>query len=196
MTCRTRRLVFLALLVVLVAFPIEALLVRVFWGERIGVASAERWVAVHAQSLPSSVVDVKALPFEYRKAVMAALPPASRAQLWQAHIDEYLQREALTIEQAEVLLAFRQVMIAENLTRPLSPDVREQVNGLSQRAKSAFDVNQFTEIFLQFGPKRVVASASAASLLTLMHLKPSYTQKKWIARARQRITAAAAISTL
>jgi hypothetical protein len=155
MTPRTRRLVAVAVVSLGVFTPIDLLLWNSLRGEQVQ-ASAEAWFRLHAQSLPQSMVDLKALPFTYRRRVLAVLPPATRALLWQEHLLAYQSAHRdLTQEQNSTLSDAIEFCVPDHFAGNLAPDAVARLTNIEARATEQFVPEVLVPLFYRFGSEPV-----------------------------------------
>lgn len=90
MSPKTRRRVFVSLLLVSLTLPAEVVLLKALQAPNDKVA-AEQWVGdLDSASLASAAKSIQSYSLPYRRAIMGALTPAARADVWRGHIDQYL----------------------------------------------------------------------------------------------------------
>lgn len=81
---------------------IAALAIPVTADRRPECKQAADWVQAHKSALPKTLAEVAAFPTAYRHAIVNALPPETRADLWRARLTEVLSR-SLTDAQRDVV---------------------------------------------------------------------------------------------
>ena len=141
-----RRMMWLMVAVALFA-PAEVMVLPVAWSPT-SFWEPQTWVTLHAESLPQSVIDIKAFPRLYRKAIVRSFPVEYQARLWREHLAGYIP-EANPVQ--------RQVLLdAIDLCGPqlflAAPELEAVVNSLRDRTAAAFSRRQAAEIFESFGP--------------------------------------------
>jgi hypothetical protein len=60
----------------------------------IGPEAIRAWVRRHADDLPETLPELSRLPIPFRRAVVAAVAPAVRLSLWEAHLASFLEEES------------------------------------------------------------------------------------------------------
>jgi hypothetical protein len=91
MTPQTRRRVIVALFAIALTFPVEAVLVRAVSTD--ADQSIRQWVGSLSDTDLQAAADViQDYPFAYRRAIMQALSPEQRSNVWRLHIQEYRDR--------------------------------------------------------------------------------------------------------
>jgi hypothetical protein len=87
---KTKRRVFVSVLMVAMMLPAEVVLLKALQTPNDKVAANE-WVAdLDGQSIDSAASSIQSYSLPYRRAIMGALSPARRASVWRRHIDQYL----------------------------------------------------------------------------------------------------------
>jgi hypothetical protein len=87
---KTRRRVFLSVLMVALMLPAEVVLLKALQAPNDKVA-ADQWVAeLDGAALEDAAKAIQSYSVPYRRAIMGALSPAERASVWRDHIDQYV----------------------------------------------------------------------------------------------------------
>jgi hypothetical protein len=87
---KTKRRVFVSVLMVAMMLPAEVVLLKALQASNDKVA-ADQWVAdLDGTSLDSAAGSIQSYSLPYRRAIMGALNPAQRAKVWRGHIDQYI----------------------------------------------------------------------------------------------------------
>jgi hypothetical protein len=87
MSPRTRRRVFLSVLVVALTLPVETLFLQT-----LAKTSVQQWAdGLSSDQVAADVSGIEQFPFAYRRALMARLPATAQARVWQNHINAYIQ---------------------------------------------------------------------------------------------------------
>ena len=90
MSPKTKRRVFLSLLMVALTLPAEVVLLKALQAPNEKVA-AEQWVAeLDRAALGNAAKSIQSYSIPYRRAIMGALSPAERAAVWRDHIEQYV----------------------------------------------------------------------------------------------------------
>jgi hypothetical protein len=124
------------------------------------------WASVHASELPQSVIDIKAFPVAYRRAIIRALPVETQASLWRDHLASYLNdAAALTAAQKELVAEAMAFCTPDGFAR--RAELKPVVKDLEEKAKVEFSGSMLTEIFVSFGPQRPVQVTRQVSALRI-----------------------------
>jgi hypothetical protein len=90
MSVTVRRRLLFALVVLALTIPAESVLLRALAATSTTDAATQFASSLSYSSLTAAASQIESYPFAYRRAIMAALPPAVRAVVWQAHIAAYI----------------------------------------------------------------------------------------------------------
>jgi len=87
---KTKRRVFVSVLMVALTLPAEVVLLKAMQSPNDKVA-ADQWVAdLDVASLDAAAKSIQSYSVPYRRAIMGALSPDARAGVWRDHIDQYI----------------------------------------------------------------------------------------------------------
>ncbi len=164
MTARTRRFVFLSVLVVALTLPVEAVLLLAVQSTDT-TTDAQLWASSLDRSALASAADqIEQYPFVYRRAIMTDLSPAARAAVWQAHIKRYAAAHPEfdatvrnTLAAAEAAATPEAVSAPTDATRASTHAVADQVAALLGK-------DQMLYLFYWLGPQDTTVSESAVPL--------------------------------
>jgi len=132
--------------------PAEAILLQ-------AATSDPKTVAIEwAQSLPADALravsdDISSYPLIYRRAIMRALPPDRRSQVWRWIIREYLNThpdlsdEAVAALQSAIALA-----TPENLSNP-TPEAKAQTQALGAKLRALIGKEDADDVLYRLGPR-------------------------------------------
>jgi hypothetical protein len=90
MSVNVRRRLLFALVVLTLTIPAESVLLRALSATTQTDAATQFASSLSYSNLTAAASQIEAYPFTYRRAIMAALPPAVRAVVWQGHIAAYI----------------------------------------------------------------------------------------------------------
>jgi len=142
----------LAIVTVSLFLPLDLLLLGALREQR-PEASVDRWVKLHAQTLPQSQVDLKALPIPYRKRVLAALPADVRATLWRGHLLDYRGAQAdLTPDQIGIIERAVAFSTSARFGDSLDQDGTVEAAEIEAQARRQFSPAELVPLFFTFGP--------------------------------------------
>lgn len=151
--------------------PAEGVLLRIVFSSPVTRSSADDWAIAHAQELPQTIVDVKAFPYEYRRAILLALPTETRAALWRAHFVEFMDAHAgnLSAGQVRVLREALRLAVPETFAVPAreaTPEIQAALTYLTEQIRLEFEPSEAVELFVRFGPQRGNPTTLEAARLT------------------------------
>ena len=90
MSPKTKRRVFVSVLMVALTLPAEVVLLKALQAPNDKVA-ADQWVAdLSGTSLETAAKSIQSYSLPYRRAIMGELSPSKRAAVWRDHISQYL----------------------------------------------------------------------------------------------------------
>jgi diadenosine tetraphosphatase ApaH/serine/threonine PP2A family protein phosphatase len=153
-TTRTRRRLILCALLAIFTLPAEALVMPVLRNPDPAVA-ARGWVAsLGADQLQQASFDIHAYPYLYRRALMAALSPEERAQVWQRHFRDFLNAHP-DLDGAQRGLISRAVALSTPDVFSGSPApgyVQDQLTAAYVAAMTLLGKATARELFIRLGP--------------------------------------------
>jgi hypothetical protein len=104
MTAKTRRRLIVGMVAVVFTLPAESILLKALATPNPQQAIANWVAALSPAQLQGAGDAVQAFPFQYRKAILGALPPEVRSRIWRRHIATYIQNQAeLTSDAVDLL---------------------------------------------------------------------------------------------
>jgi len=174
MSRKTRRHLFVSLIVIALSLPVEGILLQALSSSPRDVIRT--WVSsLSLADLQEISHDLPAYPLDYRKAVMAQLTPKMRAAIWLEHIDRYIAAHPdLSSDALPVLGALRTVITPEMLGTPTA-DVRAQVSSLAEQLSSVLGKDETEYLLYRLGPR----DGTFASAEPISH-KLTNTVRGWI----------------
>lgn len=180
MSTHTRRRLLFCVILVALTLPAELVLLRAVTTDT--QSAATTWVErLPAASLEAVADNVQQYPFEYRKAVMARLAPARRAEVWAAHIAAYRDaRPELSTEQVEALNVAIEAARAVLGHEPTSRAAQQSVQIVAQRIVDLFGADVADDLLYRLGSRQTRLLASAEP----WNLKLSrFVREKFVAQA-------------
>lgn len=180
MTQRTRRRVFLALLVAALTMPVESVLLRALAAPDQATAAQQFASSLGAYDLSAAAGQVQAYPFLYRRAIMRSLSPDLRAFVWRLHIQMYIQIHPELDDDAVGLLQYASSLI--------TPDVMSGVNGGSPEVNAVAAQIQATlgrdvadYLLYRLGPPDT--QIASASVLPIREQLANFVRREFVALA-------------
>jgi len=152
-TTRTRRLLFLSVLLTILALPAETLLLRAVQTPSEEVAIQD-WAEAMSPATAEAVTDqIQLYPFKYRKAVMRAASPERRSQIWQAHMKAYIQaHKELDSAAVDAINAAAALASPENLGEPTA-ESRAAIHVVAEQIVNLLGRDQADYLLFYLGPK-------------------------------------------
>lgn len=154
MTGRTRRLLIACAVLIALAVPVEAVLLAVIRTPD-AAAAARNWAASLSPSdLQDVALHIQEYPYLYRRAIMTALEPDDRAQVWHRYLNGYLA--------ANPDLDANGRLLVNRALAAMTADVFNDDPPVDQVAElaSVFDVSvsvlgrrTATDLFMRLGPE-------------------------------------------
>lgn len=148
----TRRLVFLAVLIVLLTVPAEVLLLRAIAVPDQNTAIRNWAESLESRSLQQAVARIQTYPVVYRREIMRVLTPEQRAATWRAHIADYLQsRPTLDVNAVDLIRAIHDALTPSLFDRPSDAD-REKVRALAEQIEAHIGQTEADYLMKHLGP--------------------------------------------
>jgi hypothetical protein len=153
MTVKTRRRVFLSVLVVALTIPAETILLRALQTPSDQVA-AERWVSsLSADEIDAAAGAIQTYPFAYRRQLMAALTPTRRSEVWRGHVAGYISAHPeLSTDVVIALEAARSALTAKALSDPSIAE-RESLHATAEQLETLLGREEATYVAHYLGPR-------------------------------------------
>ena len=156
MTTRTRRRLTVLFVLALFTLPVQALVGPALRTPDMGAAARE-WVAdLSPTALHGAATDIRAYPFEFRRAIMAALTPDDRVSVWMGNFQMYVdEHPELNAAQRLLIDHAMSLMTPEVLSGPpASPFLGEQIGATYDVAVSVLGKRVAYDLFYRLGPDR------------------------------------------
>jgi hypothetical protein len=137
----------------LLTLPTETILLKAL-GTPDTKQAAQQWVQGLAQSqLSSAAGAIQSYPFEYRRAIMTALPPGLRSRVWQSHIEIYLNAnpnlDATTVSALQSAIA---LLTPDLLSRSPSDAERAQIHEIAAEVTASLGTDTALNLLYRLGP--------------------------------------------
>lgn len=128
-----------------------------------GPATEFRWVkSLPAQQVNDMAAHIEKYPLAYRRAILAALPAASQAAVWQRAIANYETAHAtMPYEESAVLEDVRELAVTETFAKR-QPETLAKARALALAVRKTLGKEAELEIFYYAGP--LTSSESALPL--------------------------------
>lgn len=123
-----------------------------------GCEEANAWVAQHADSLPRTYAELIQQPMMYRKAIYSASSPETKAALWRAHLEQYLQEHpTLNSKQVEFIQQAIAMLTPEFFQNATAAAGSYQIVAMKTRGSEIFTKDELGSIIAQLGPDEAAA---------------------------------------
>jgi hypothetical protein len=152
-TTKTRRLLFLSVLVAALTLPAETILLRAITtpGQDDAIVG---WAAGLSQSnLATAASQIEIYPFKYRKAIMRALPVAERASVWRGHVLNYLKTHPQLDEEAVNAVTTAADLITPEYFEQPTTETRAAVHAAADHLVALLGRDQAEYLLYDLGPK-------------------------------------------
>jgi hypothetical protein len=152
MTRKTRRRLFIGLVVAALAAPAELVLLEALATPNSDDA-VRQWVAgLSADQINAAADQIQSYPFAYRREIMRALPPSGRSLVWRDHLQTYIvTRPGLDANAVNVLEAAMALATPEALSEPSSSD-RAQLAAVAEQVKLLLGEEDAKFLLYRLGP--------------------------------------------
>jgi hypothetical protein len=180
-TPKTRRRVFLSLLMLILTLPAEFVLLKALQSPDDQTAAREWVEQLGAAELTSAADRIQAYSFTYRREIMRALPADGRASVWRKHIDQYLgARSELDPGAVEVLRAAQRVLTADALADNGSAAARDALHAAALNIEAVLGREAAAYVAHDLGP----TSSRFASADPLILKLASFAREQFTVLAR------------
>jgi len=153
MTSQTRRLLLACAVLALLAVPVESVLLAAMRTPD-APAAARAWATgLSHESLQDAALHIETYPYFYRRAIMTALEPEQRAQVWRRYLGSYAAAHP------EVGVAGRALLTRATLA--MTPEVFDdappadhvaELAGVFEIGLTVFGRRTATDLFMRLGP--------------------------------------------
>jgi hypothetical protein len=150
---RTRRIVFLAALFVIITIPAESILLRALIQPSEQVA-VQDWVSNLDNEELATVSDaVQLYPFLYRKEIMRRLTPEGRSRVWRRHVESFIaSRPDLDDNTLGLLKTVSRLLTPEYLSQP-TESARASVHAVAEQIQTALGRDDAEFVLYTLGPR-------------------------------------------
>jgi hypothetical protein len=137
----------------LLTLPTETILLKAL-GTPNTKQAAQQWAQGLTQSqLSSAAGSIQSYPFEYRRAIMTALPPGLRAKVWQNHIEVYLTANPnLDAATASSLQSAIELLTPDLLNRSPTDTERARIHEIADQVTVSLGTDTALNLFYRLGP--------------------------------------------
>ena len=182
MTSKTRRRVFLSVLVLALTLPAEIVLLNALQTPDDETAAAEWAADLQSADLSAAASSIDAYPFVYRREIMRALSPAARAAAWRGHIERYMARRGPLSEQAVAALKSAQAALTPTaLSETASAEEGERLDAAASAIEATLGRDEALYLAHDLGPRTMGQFAGAEPMLLKLS---SFVRGQFLALAR------------
>jgi len=164
-TAKTRRRVFLSLVLVALTLPAEVILLKALQ-QPDDTAAVQEWVGrLESAELSAASERIQSYPFKYRKEIMRALSPERRAAVWQRHLEQYIQQHPeLDGSVISSLKAAQSSLTPQALSDPTA-DMQASLQASAEQLEALLGKEQALYLAHDLGPReRTFASIEPLSM--------------------------------
>jgi hypothetical protein len=152
-TTRTRRLLFLSVLVALLTLPAETMLVRAIQTPS-ETDAVQSWAgSLDQASLQTAASQIQLYSFEYRRAIMGALTVKDRSDVWRRHLAAYLQAHPQLDAAAVDAIKSAWAMAGPEYFDGPTPEARESLHAVASQIEALLGRDQAEYLLYYLGPK-------------------------------------------
>ena len=165
MTIKTRRRVFIAVLLLAMTLPAETILLKALQSPDDKSAASE-WVnSLSDEKFSSTAANVRSYPFVYRQAIMKRLTPDRRSAIWQAHLERYIQEHSSLDDATVDALRVAQKALTPQLLSDPGPADRAAIHDAAADVVKRLGKEQADFLLYRIGPPdNTVATAEPLSM--------------------------------
>jgi len=182
MTTKTRRTLFVSVLLLALALPAETILLKALQSPTDAVA-IQRWATTLDDArLATAASRIQSYPFAYRKEIMRKLTPEQRSSVWRNHITTYIQQHPeLASDAVTALNAAVAAVTPDALSRVASKAERLSTTAIAEQVQTLLGKDTAKYLFYTLGP----ADDTIASREPLTMKLASYVRNHFVVQARQ-----------
>ena len=161
MTPKTRRRVFLSVLLLALALPTEVMMLRVL-ATPSQQDAVERWVStLDTAELNDAVSEIQAYPFVYRKELMRRLSADGRAFVWRRHIRRYVDAHPELDRATRDLLRAAQAAVTVDLfTGEPSEKSRASIRAVGEQVTATLGRDTAAYLLINLGAAEVKSESA------------------------------------
>jgi hypothetical protein len=178
---KTKRRVFLSLLMVAMMLPAEVVLLKALQTPNDKVA-ADEWVAnLDSTAVDSAASSIQSYSLPYRRAIMSKLNASQRAKVWRDHIDQYIAgHPGLDRAQLNALQAGQSALTSTALGDKATAAERAALEDAGRQIEAALGVEEADYIARYLGTK----DTSLANAEPLLDKLANFVRNQFILMAR------------
>jgi hypothetical protein len=178
---KTKRRVFLSVLLVAMLLPAEVVLLKALQASNDKVA-AEQWAAeLDDATLDSAADSIQSYSLPYRRAIMGKLSAAQRAKVWRDHINQYIARHpGLDLAALNALKAGQSALTSTALGEKATAAERAALEDAGRQIDAALGEQEANYISRDLGPR----TTSLAGGEPLLDRLASFVRNQFIVMAR------------
>jgi hypothetical protein len=152
-TIHTQRRVVVGALALLLTLPTETILLKAL-GTPNSKQAAQQWAqGLSPSQLSSAAGSIQAYPFEYRRAIMTALPPGLRSRVWQNHLETYLASNPdIDAATASALQSAIALVTPDLLNRSPTDAERAQIHEIAAQVTASLGTDTALNLLYRLGP--------------------------------------------
>ncbi len=137
----------------LLTLPTETILLKAL-GTPDTKQAAQQWVqGLTPSQLSSAAGAIQSYPFDYRRAIMTALPPGLRSKVWQDHLETYLASNPnIDAATAAALQSAIALVTPDLLSRSPTDDERTQIHAIAAQVTASLGTDTALDLLYRLGP--------------------------------------------
>ncbi len=145
------------ILVALITLPVEALVWPALRTPNVDDAAQEWVTSLSTAERTAFVSDIRTVPYEIRRQLMASYSPEQRAEVWDNNFQNYLnEHPELNAAQVAIITHTMAMIDADMFSGdPVTEDVHNQLIAVYTNAVSWLGPHAARELFYRLGPDRV-----------------------------------------
>jgi len=181
MTARTRRTLFVSILLLALTLPAETILLKALQSPT-DAEAIQAWTAdLDSAQLSTVASRIQSYPFAYRKEILRALTPEQRSGVWRKHIAAYIQQHpeldstAVTALQAAIAAA-----TPDALSRAGSASETAATRAIAEQVQTLLGKDTAKYLFYYLGP----TDGTFASHEPITMKLASYVRNNFVVQAR------------
>lgn len=153
MSTRTRRLVFFAVLLVVLAIPAESVLLRALI-QPSEQAAVQDWVAdLDQKELATATESIQLYPFLYRRELLRRQSPEGRSRVWRGHIQSYISSHSdLDANEIELLKTMSGLLVPSYFDQPTDA-ARTSVHAVAEQIQTVLGRDEAEFLLYRLGPR-------------------------------------------
>jgi hypothetical protein len=152
MTAHTRRRLALCAVLAALLLPVESVLVAALATPSPTEAATEWTASLSPAERAQAAQQISDYPYTYRRAIMSALTPNERAQVWRTHLNNFQATRALDTAQSRLIAKAVSSIAPELFDGTADPAQLAELNAIYDVAVSALGRTTAAELFIRLGP--------------------------------------------